>query len=267
MFGYAKFLAESDDIVLNTRTVWITDISPDRYSSWAKFANDYKTALPAGRQGCTFVLELENADGISAMRGINLVSYKRAVGYFDCFVFYAVAAAVINETATLKQYLTELVTEVCGNDIELGAECMLIDNYGAFLENPLYVLKRIEGESVRSNGVDFNIATDEAGIEQCIWNTQIKTIFPIIENFRRPFVEKYREEIQKELPINNSYGEKITQSSEVEIGALEYIVCEKGLIIPDALHNKLHMYKQARNDLAHLKPLELERIKEIIRVK
>ena len=266
LIGYAKFLAESDDIVLNTRIVWITGINPDRYTSWAKFANDYKEALPEGRRGCTFILELNSANSIGAMKGINIVSYKRLIGYFDCFVFYAVAAAIINETAVLKQYLTELVTEVCGNDIELGAECLLLENYIEFLNNPINVLKKLEVEKARSDGIDFKINAAENEIVQCVWNAQIKTIFPIIENFRRCFVEKHSEAIQKELPITNSYGEERTQPNEVEIGTLEYMVCEKGITIPVEEHNKLHIYKQARNDLAHLKTLELEKIKEIVRV-
>lgn len=264
--GYAKFLAESSDIILNTRFVWITDISPERYEAWSDFVYQYKRMAPQGRPSGIFILEMKDASGAAAKKGIQQESYDKTIGRYDCFVFYALAAALNNEHPILKQYLAELVTAIAGSDIELGAECLRPDNTDILLRDPWQTLKEIAETRVRSNGQDFEIPKDEDEIQQCIWNAQIKTIFPIIENFRRSFLEDHHESIQNELPITNSIGEDVTDAKEIEIGSLLYLVCEKGIQLLPEEHDKLHAFKDARNDLAHLKTLSKEQLQSIVKL-
>lgn len=264
--GYSRFLAESDDIVLNTRFVWVTDISPERFDAWAEFVYYYRKMIPRGKRGGIFILEMRDTSNSSSKKGITKISYKKSVGNYDCFVFYAMASALNSKHVIIKQYLAELVTAIAGNDIEMGAECLRTTTIEKMLDNPWEAVKEIAETRIRSNGQDFVIPRHEDGIQQSIWNAQIKTIFPIIEGFRRNFVEHYYNRIQDELPITNSIGEDVTDPKEVEIGTLLYLICERNIQILPEEHNKLHAFRDARNDLAHLKVLGKEQLENIVRL-
>nr|MCR5650353.1 hypothetical protein [Lachnospiraceae bacterium] len=167
-----------------------------------------------------------------------------------------------NEDAIIKKYVSELVANIAGNDIELSALC--IKNYRLFLGNPSEQIKTITNEEVRSGGTDFIYKKDFNEIEHLIWLAQIKTIYPFIEEYREDFVKKYSVDISKKLPIEASYGEVYSDPKDVELGTLVYMAGCGDLVLNGKEYEKLKKFKDARNKLSHLSTLNIEEINELL---
>lgn len=259
--GYAKYLADCDDIVLNERIVWINNISSKRYGLWSEFICQYAKALGKKRQGGIFILEIKCSEKPPIKKGISLLSYDTRIGTFDVFVFYLLTASMTNESIYMKQYLAELVTAVIGTDIELGSYCVNNNYYKGFLNEPFNQLCDIVKKERRSNGEEFKMIISAQDIEKSIWNAQIKVIFPLIEDYREYFIEKYSEQITPLLPHKLSCGEEYIVPNDVEIGPLCYWVKNEMVIISEDEKRRLNLFRDTRNDLAHLRILNIDRMK------
>ncbi|MDD3417267.1 MAG: hypothetical protein PHY47_25285 [Lachnospiraceae bacterium] len=261
---YARFLAESDDIVLNDRYVWVQNIPENLFDGWVDFLSDYHKNMRKDVSPAVFILETNNETLMrKTKRGIKKIVYDKQMNFFDTYTFCALAVSGMSIKIHLKNYLAELVSNICGDDIELCAHC--IKRGKQFLLNPLCVISDLKLKEFRSNGSNFEfVLDDEIIINKLIWKTQIKTIFPVIEDYRGEFIAKYRLDINKQLPIKNSNGEEFTEPEEVEIGTLHYMVVKDLFTVEEIQNNKLYQFKKARNTLAHLKVLNLEEVDRIL---
>lgn len=174
------------------------------------------------------------------------------------------AASSIKKSAISKEYLVELVSNIAGRDMELAAQC--IRKYREFLNEPYVILQRITEQGCRSNGESFENQFREEEVKKQIWKAQIKIIFPLIEEFRGHFVNKYKEQIERQLPIPYAYGEEFTEVDEVEVGTLYFMACNEKLHISSEDYYKLKMFREARNHLAHLCILSDQEMEDIFSV-
>lgn len=259
---YARFLAESDDIVLNDRYVWVKNIPVSVYSEWVTFVEDYNQNLSQNHGHAVFILEFQEDDikHIST-KGILNLSYSREVTALDAYIFCFLLISETRYEDSLKPYLAELVFRVCGTDVELCARCL--SNSERFLRRPFSTFKKIVQESVRSNGRPFGQMPDEEVINKRIWEAQIKIIFPLIEQYREDLVKKFYSDIQAHLPVENGNGEMIDEASELEIGTLWYMAANYKFMSTQE-YERLGHFRQARNDLAHLRILEAETVKTLL---
>lgn len=262
--GYAGFLAKSDDIVLNDRFVWVSGISGRRYDDWIGFVLNYSKCLGKGKKGGIFILELKHAPAIGGKKGIKEISFDKTIGKFDRFVFNMLASSSVNESTYLKQYLSELVSDIVENDIELSSLC--IRRYKKFLTDPYETLQTIVNEDFKSNGDAFHVSLGDDGVKIRTWKAQIKTVFPLIEEFRERFVHAYKKQIECQLPISNTFGEIFNEANEVEIGTLYYMVCDGTVQVSNEYYKSLKLFKEARNRLAHLVILSQKEIEAIFQV-
>lgn len=260
--SYACFLAECSDIVLNDRYVWVKNIPSYLYEEWILFLADYVKCMKKNRTPAVFILELyEEVADSRGKKGIVNFSFQKEISDYDKYTFCALAASSVSCKDFLRPYLAETVSSVCGEDIELCAHC--IRKGRQFLENPYEVLSQITKSERRSDETEFEFPFHEEFLERKVWEAQIRTVFPQIEHYRRYFVDKYRGKIEKLLPIRNSNGEEITDPSELEIGALNYMAAAELLNLDTVEHNHLHMLKEARNTLAHLKTIPQKDVESI----
>lgn len=263
--GYADFLAKCDDIVLNHRIVWVSDLAKQNYSAWLEFVSAYAAACKKERRaGGIFILELREQMGLSAKKGVHMLSFQKEIGHYDSIVFNMLAASSIKKSAISKEYLVELVSNIAGLDMELAAQC--IRKYREFLNAPYIILQKIAEQGCRSNGETFENQFREEEVKKQIWKAQIKIIFPLIEEFRGHFVDKYKEQIKRQLPIPYAYGEEFTEADEVEVGTLYFMACNEKLHISTEDYHKLKMFREARNRLAHLCILSDQEMEDIFSV-
>lgn len=259
--SYAKFFAGSDDIVLHDRYFWIKVGSKEQLDTWTNFVSEYIKAREKNKETAVFVLEWTGSRNIQAKKGIKFCSFDDYVNEYDRIVFCTLASSSVGEHSFIKNYLTELVANVVGNDIELCAAC--IHNFREFLKSPYATISKVVHDQVRSDGSDYTFTIEEDNVNHLIWLAQIRTVFPVLEEYREDFVQRHASAIAMHLPIKSAYGETYDAPSDVELGTLKYMADNDLLHLSDKEYETLKITKDARNKLSHLTPLTLEEVKRL----
>lgn len=259
---YAAFLGKSDDIVLNDRYIWVTDIPKSKYDEWIDFIVEYNKNVTT-KTPAIFILEThDDSYAYKAKKGIKKLFFDQNIGPYDKFAFCTLAATENNCKEYMRPYLAELAAAVCGDDIELCAAC--VKEGSRFLENPVEMIRQIVERKYRSNGERYQFLCREDEIQKRIWEAQLKHVFLLIEKYRNYFTARYANAIKKALPIHNSNGEVVENPQDVELGTLFYMAGKSEILIEEKEYIKLEMYRNARNRLAHLGILDLETVEEIL---
>ena len=260
--GYAKFFAESDDIVLHDRYLWIKVIDQKNLEDWLNFVSEYIKERGKKTNNAVFILECAGEMTVPVKKGIKSYSIDDYIGEYDRIVFAVLAASSVKNHPFINTYLSELVANVAGNDIELAAEC--VKAYNIFLENPLAFIRMIVDEKMRCDGEVYEYTKNLDEVNNLIWLSQIKTIYPRLEEYREDFVQRHYSSIAKQLPIQASYGETYNDPKDVELGTLMYMIGCGCFSINFSEYEKLKKYKEARNKLSHLTALSISEIKDLL---
>ena len=93
-------------------------------------------------------------------------------------------------------------------------------------------------------------------IDQAIWMTQLKLIFPLVENFRRNFIKRYEQQIKDTPPY-------YPVPEEVEIGYLYGQFNQRRWLLNANDADDLEFYREVRNKLAHLTPLTFDYLQKV----
>ena len=261
--GYAKFFAESDDIVLHSRYLWVHAESIEMLETWVTFVSAYIKSRGKSKESAVFILEWQGEKATISKKGIYTFSFDDYINIYDQIVFSMLASSAVKEEIGVKNYLAELAANVAGNDIELCAAC--IDRSKEFLKEPYSIIREIVDTEYRSDGDAFLYKGTTESIIHDIWLAQIKTIYPLIEEYRERFVRKHEKAITKELPFTSSYGEIYDDPKDVELGTLVFMADNCRLHISSDEYFLLKKYKDARNKLSHLNILSIDEIRDLIR--
>jgi len=244
--AYAKFLAESTGISLNDSCLWIRNATPVQVDKWFTFIADYQKFL-AGKRGGVFLLEA--GEDFIGKAGIKILSYADSISDYDSFAFNIFTAADFgNDNHLIKQYLAELVSALTEGNVEFAAAC--INRSKDFLKAPNVAFENILNEG------KFTSKKTSDDIEQSIWMTQLKLIFPLVETFRRNFIKQYEQQIKDTPPFYQV-------PEEVEIGQLYGQFNQRRWLISEHDGDDLEMYREVRNKLAHLVTLPFEDLQKI----
>lgn len=271
----ARFLAENEDIVLNEKYIWVKNIPAGAYAEWMNFLSEYREYTKKGAAG-VFVLETaDEALARRAKKGIAKISFDKEISAYDKYTFCALAAAEAGCKEYLKHYLASLVSNLCGDDIELCGLC--VKNAKSFLADPAGTLAGLTARRIKDSpqlaccqaagkaGEEAGMSQEPAWLEKKLWETQLRIVFPLIEDYRSSFVNRHSSAIAKLLPLKSSNGEEFTEPSEVEIGTLDYMVSAGQLrVVNEKERRRLFELKQARNTLAHLKTLPPDEVEAIL---
>lgn len=264
--GYSAFLAENDSITLHDRFIWVNSVEKENLNSWMDFICEY-VKKRGDRNKAVFILETK-AEKIEHRKNISPISLEDFINDYDYVVFAILAASPIKEGLDLKTYLVELISNIVGKDAELSSEC--IEQYGDFLINPLKTIEKIVQKS-RSNGTPFQFSKTDDEIEQAVWTAQIRTFYPLLEEYRRDFIKKYYNDIKEHLPTTTVFNETINTPEEIELGSLYYLKSDayyektkKRLEVRKEDSYELDIFRNARHDLSHLHKLEFQRIQKLM---
>lgn len=260
--SFARFFAESDDIVMHSRYFWVNLDSLEALDRWITFVAEYIREREKNKETAVFILEWIGEKIKVSRKGIRQIFFDEYINEYDRMVFSMIASSGIKDVIEIKNYLAELASIVSGNDIELIAACL--GGHKEFLRDPYAMIGKIIDARCRSDGTRFQYRRSREEIKQCIWKAQIKTIYPLLEEFRGGFVEKYNTEIAKELPISSSYGEFYTDPKDVELGTLVFMVDNGKLQLSFKEYTKLRKFKDARNRLSHLNILTIDEMMTLL---
>jgi len=260
---YAEFLGQCEDTVLNDRYVWVTDIPEAKYEEWLDFIITYHKNVTK-KTPAVFILEINDVSFAKrAKKGIKKLIFDQNIGAYDKFAFCALAATENSCREYMRPYLAELAATICSEDIELCAECVRAGNI--FIKEPSDTVSYMIKEKRRSNGQPYQLSKTDEEIRRLVWETQLKNVFPAIEKYRGHFIEKYRSQIKKALPISNSYGERVTVPEDVEIGTLLYLAGCGAVAVSSWEYEELERYRNARNKLAHLDILDPDDVDAVLK--
>ena len=261
--SYAKFFAQSDDIVLNERYLWVKVSSKEGLATWMRFVSEYVKERGKGKDSAVFILEWKSKTPAPNKKGLQILSFDDYISEYDRNVFTTLASSSVREPAFIKSYLAELSAITFENDIELCAACL--NEYKAFLDCPNDLICKVLAEQTRCSGEMYTFEKPPEAINNGIWKAQIAIVYPLIEEFREDFVRVHAKPINAELPIQSAYGEMYENPKDVELGTLVFMAGSKRLIISTEEYKKLDKFRIARNKLAHLDTLDFSELCELYR--
>jgi hypothetical protein len=106
----------------------------------------------------------------------------------------------------------------------------------------------------------------EEEVDDNIKVSQIRVVYPALEEYRKRFVAKYSADIRKNLPMYSKDGQTIfTVPEDVELGSLAYLAGCKKLFLPAHEYDELVLYKDTRNDLSHLRSVSIDIVRKILK--
>lgn len=259
--GAAAFLAETDDATLHQRYLWVKVRTSRQMEGWSRFVSQYVARRDPDKERAAFVLEWVGEGDVPAANGVPVYSFDGYITPYDRIVFCTLVTSDLSGSSYIKNYLTELTASVAGNDIELVAKCL--QNRKEFMKRPYETICRIVQEETRSDGTPFVFRQDRKAVERLVWRAQIKTVYPVIEEYREEFAERHAAEIKRLLPIKNDYGERYDEPGDVEIGMLKYMADNRRIQTTEGEMVRLTMFRNARNALSHLTPLTIEQVRNL----
>lgn len=253
--GYANFFASSEDIVIHDRLFWVRLNDDSLLDTWMTFISDYVKERGKDKKQASFLIECTTNKVINSKKGITITSFEDSISEYDRFVFCMLAASSVNEKGNIKKYLSELISNVIGNNVELCEK--VICDYRAFLSNPYTVVSKSFGDSSLFTKTENEVAHD-------VWLSQVRIVYPVLEDFREGFVKKHWRDIARNLPISSSSGEVYSAPEDVELGTLRFLADNRKITLSADEYNALVLHTQARNDLSHLKSVDISIARKIL---
>ncbi|MGN0682827.1 MAG: hypothetical protein ACI4JY_04035, partial [Oscillospiraceae bacterium] len=238
--SYERFLAANANTPLNHRIICVTGITPGNAAAWLKTVTEYLENRDSEERG--FFILITRGVNANESQLIGCLQYSDYVTDYDCLMLCLTLLASEKCSSVKKQYVSELASNIAENNVELAG---LLATAGLSLATDPY---GTTSEVLLDN--DISIPNLSERVETAVWESQIKLVFPRLEDFRRELIQKYQGKIQQHLPITSSSGERVDRASEVEIGQLFYI-CGQSKILDKPEFELLKKMREARNLLAH----------------
>ncbi len=251
-----RFLAQNRATPLNNRYVCLMGVTSANAAKWAESVSEYMENCDPDRKHGIFILVVESASVISA-KHTKQFKYADYVSDYDCMMLCLTLISDISCSRAEKMYLCEAASNIAQGQVELAG--LLVSEKLKLIQNPISVAMRV----FRENGIEDASLCDR--VNKAIWEAQIKLVFPKLENFRAEKIRKYEAVFQSFLPIRSSNNDCIDHAADLEIGQLYYICKENrtSRILDTSEYEMLKKMRDARNTLAHWKPLTYDQLKDI----
>lgn len=278
-FDAASYLLEHQ--VLKDRVIWVTGLGPEQVEAWMRLVRNWSPNSPSDG---LFIIETMGQRASLRERGsaegarYATVAYGEMVGDYSVSLFNGLLVEELSSaslTVPEKRYCASLLSHVCGGDVEVSDA--VSGNIERLLENALDCVCSVAGcfESSRGECDRNNVLTiarkgEEGLINHRVWEAQVEVLFPILEARRLAVIARLHDRIDEALKEYEVYqfGERVTEPEDVELGTLVYLMSARGgdgqrlLYVPDeAQRNEIHLLRDCRNNIAHHKPCEWEKVK------
>ena len=239
------YLAQRSDALFNASFVWVYGIeSRTRFEEWQRMAADYLNHVPKGAPHAVFVLEYDEKPQKPNDQAFDTICYHHT--QVDSFIFCLSLVSELDCSDALKRYIAELSCNIGKDPEECGKLALMgIQMARSPQDMAQTVIPSVNRERVQSG----------------IWKAQAQLFFPALEAFRLSLIDRYREELEQVLPMNNGYGRVITDPMDMDIGN---ILNKKRAITGQADKKDLDYYHDARNKIAHNEIIPFDALKKIL---
>jgi len=105
---------------------------------------------------------------------------------------------------------------------------------------------------------------DSELIKQIIWHAQMKTLFPLLEQYRIRLIEYIKRTGKVKELISANVLSEINEIYELELGSLfHFVVVERIILLPQIINKLLITIRDIRNDISHLRILPQNKIDKL----
>lgn len=248
----AQFIARNDLLAgrvlivreTNRRTEWI-----DTAIEYARFSSERNGLLILTYNGHPYLN--------SSRKGVKLLQWETYVTNYDMQLFasYCIADKP-GLSLEMRNYITQLASRLAGTDAvlcsRLAVEEIAVDAMG--------LMQRLAHDNVFAGRVFAN----PQFIQSKIWESQIQIVFPIIERWRRRFIEQYNNEFLSVLPQQDDFDKELNTPQDMELRHMWYYYFKLNGFRHSDDERAFWLLYQARNHLAHLEPLYDEDVSNLI---
>ncbi|MBR2283450.1 MAG: hypothetical protein IJ874_03380 [Ruminococcus sp.] len=238
-----RFMAENISSDLISTNIWLKAESPVQLEMWRKFLTEYNSYCKKGRNAVFLLIMKDNGKSWGNIKNTRILRYEDYISQYDKYIYCMLEAAELKDcTPEMKKYIAELAIGLSGGDME---KCRDILGFGKQLISETFGVCRTVIPKM-----------DERGVKRVKWETQMKLVFPILEKYRSQLLDLYLTDIKKAIPFTTPTHEVIEDPFELDLGNLKQI-CDNGYFkMDDKKYKKLVFFKDSRNDLAHMKPID-----------
>ena len=242
--------------------VWLELYFENSFYNWIDFISDYIKEKEKNNKNIVFIISYHQ-DNCKANYKIqsNFVRFslfkdKQYINWYDCYVFFTIVSnlkdIIIDEY--FKLYLSELLTNIIrdnitGKNIRLCVECL--KDYKNLLNDPVKTIQNIFSE--------YHLKEDF--ITGAIYRSQIRVIYPILNEFRLDLIKKYEDKLNNILKKDKEWlvdickkkkSPKIPERPEdFEFGTLKQCNDDSKIQFNND-KEPLCRYAEARNILSHI---------------
>lgn len=284
--GYRKASGQTiqeyikDRRILNNQITWVKGIGEEQTDKWYDFCIKYhSTTIFNG----LFVIEVHDSKlRTNIPSHVARVQYESLVGNYDALLFDSILSARKPWSSAWKQYVAAVTASLCGSDAEVSA--VFIEETDFPNEDPIDSLQKIidsgcfprRGQSdISEHPFSLLYKGKTMELEKRVWEAQLQIAFPIIEQERLMFIQKWEANIQSALEDNwdniTQFGNRIANPYDAELGLLAYIMTHKNagdskyiLYIPaEEDRDRLQFLHYMRNELAHIRICTPQSLEEL----
>lgn len=180
-----------------------------------------------------------------------------------------------------NRYVGFIAACVCGTDAELAVA--LIDKTDFYADNIIEILEDIadDGSVHACRGNDAGSGREphtlfllkngrRSEVERKVWKAQLQTFFPLLEEKRLEYIDKYKRElssiITNNVVLDNYTGTRISDIVELEIGPLYYCMKKDRSAFTRDDFDDVEFMAEIRNSLAHLDMLSAAKVKRMTEI-
>lgn len=249
--SYARFLAETRDIPLNTMVLWVVCQEEEASRKWTAFINEYVRCVPHGRTPAVFILESPFVDSLNrSARPFKRYNMKGRLAAYDTFAYCTYRATTSSVPDRLKPYLASLISELCSPSIGSIEMCeQLYRDAEHVIHDPEDAVASINAGLSEPGQSSLPTAN---GLRRAVNKAQRAFLTGPMEDYRDRFIEAHHEAISSLLPLRNAMSEEINDPYLCEFGLLKYLVDNAKLSVTDKEYAALHLLRETRNRLSHL---------------
>ena len=257
--------------VMRNRFVWVKGFGSNSSQQWIQFCGEW--AIKDASEGLLVVESCEEPQ-IGRNNHLEVIRYNDVVSEYDAQLFNSLVLG--DESAgrlnvAWKKYAAAVTSHLCGTDAEIAQEFIFTHNFKK--DDPVDTIAALADSSVftrRGNG-DHVLALFRSGdlqaLRQRVWAGQIEILFPIIEKQRLVIVDKYREQLDREVEKGLfQFDNPVETANDIEVGTLVYLCASRRINVQDReTYDRIHLLRDCRNLLAHRETCSIEQVSALLR--